>query len=98
MSIYDTPKAYSEWSEALKQPSLCISVEESTIATPKKNTEKKENTPRNPSSVLIYSLILNRQKTTLIKHGNSQLTEDEFELFLIIRIESQLKRRIQWKQ
>ena len=97
--IFDSPKAYSEWSEALKRLSVCISVQESTNATPeKKNVEQSEVIPRNPGSVHFSILIPNDQKTTLVKCGEFQLTQDEFVLLLIKGPQDELKKKIQWKQ
>lgn len=97
--IYDTPKAYAEWGEALTHLSLCISVEESTDATPEKGTAGMSGfVPRNPGSVLFSFLTHNDQKSAVEKHGEARLTQDEFVRFLIRGPEGELKQRIPWKR
>jgi hypothetical protein len=94
-TIYDTPKAYIEWREALKHISLCISVEEATDATPaKRNTEQNEMIPRNPGSIRFSILRPNEQKTAIVKRGSFQVTQDEFILFLIKGPDNELKSRM----
>ena len=98
-TIYDTPKAYIEWREALKHISLCVSVEEATDAIPaKNNTEQNEIIPRQSGSVRFSILTPNDQQTEIVKRGSFQLTQDEFIQFLIEGPEGELKSRIQWRQ
>ena len=98
-TIYDTPKAYIEWPDALKHISLCVSVEDATDAIPaKKNPEQNEMIPRYSGSVRFSILTPNEQQTALIKRGSFQVTQDEFILFLIEGLDGALKSRIQWKQ
>ena len=98
-TIYDTPKAYLEWREALKHISLCISVEEATDAIPaKKNTEQNEIIPRQSGSVRFSILTPNDQQTEIVKRGSFQLTQDEFVRYLIEGPEGKLKSRVQWRQ
>ncbi len=100
-TIYDTPKAYIEWCEALKHISLCVSVEDAADAIPAKKSadaEQNEEIPRYPGSVGFSILTPNEQQNALIKRGNFQLTQDEFILLLINGPDGDLKSRIQWKR
>jgi hypothetical protein len=95
-TIYDTPKAYIEWREALKHISLCVSVEEASDAIPaKKNTDQNEFIPRQSGFVRFTILTPNDQQTEIVKRGSFQLTQDEFVLFLIEGTEGKLKSKIQ---
>ena len=49
-AIYDTPKAYSEWGEALRHLSVCIQVHQATDATPEKSNADGGGTYRPPES------------------------------------------------
>ena len=69
-TIYDTPKAYIEWRDALKHISYCVSVEEATDAIPaKRNTEQNEVIPRQPGSVRFSILTPNDQQTEIVKRA-----------------------------
>jgi hypothetical protein len=96
-TIYDTPKAYMNWIEALKHISLCISVEDATDAIPaRKNPERNGIIPRYAGSVHFGILMPNEQRTEIVKRGIFQLTQDEFVLFLIKGPDGE--SRLQWKQ
>jgi hypothetical protein len=98
-TIYDTPKAYLEWRQALRYISRCISVEDATDAIPaKKNIRQNVVIPRDPGSVLFSILTPNEQKTGIVKRGSFQLTQDEFVLFLINGVDDKLGPRLEWKQ
>ena len=98
-TIYDTPKAYSEWGEALKHLALSVQVQEATDATPEKGNADGGNTiPRNSGVVRFSFFTPNDQKTAVVKRGDAQLTQDEFVLFLIHGPDKELKQRIPWKR
>jgi hypothetical protein len=97
-TLYNTSKAYSEWEEALKHLTLCISVEQSTDAVPEKmKGQRGEKIPRNSGSVCFSILIPNNSKTALNKIGEFQMTQDDFVFFLIRGPEGELKKRISKK-
>lgn len=98
-AIYDTPKAYSEWGEALKHLSVCIQVHQATDATPEKsNADGGGTVPRNPGVVRFSILTPNDQKTAVVKRGDADLTQDEFVRLLIRGPDGELKRRFPWKR
>jgi len=97
-TIYDTPKAYSKWGEALKDLSLSVQVDQATDATPeKRSVDAGSIVPRNSGIVRFSFFTPNDQKTALIKRGNTQLTQDELVLFLIKGPDKELEQRIPWK-
>ena len=76
--LYDTPKAYNTWTDAINQIKYCVSIQSSTSAEPA-NKEKD----RVPGIVEFSILAPSRQNTTLKEIGAYTLTQDEFIRFLI---------------
>jgi hypothetical protein len=97
-TIYDTPKAYSEWGEALRHLSLCIQVHQATDASPEKSSADGGAAPRNPGVVRFSILTPNDHKTAVVKRGDAELTQDEFVRLLIGGPDGELKRRFPWKR
>lgn len=98
-AIYDTPRAYSAWGEALKHLSICIRIHQASDATPEKsNADGGGTAPRNPGIVRFSVLTLNDQKTAVVRQGDAELTQDEFVRLLIGGPDGELKRRFTWKR
>ena len=82
--LYDTPKAYEPWSEALKHIKRCIQVKDASEAIPgEKGTKEKPGAPRNPGLVKFDILVPDESRSKLIKTEEEELTQDDFVRFLI---------------
>ena len=82
--LYDTPKAYERWSEAMKHVNLCIQIKEASGAVPgDRETDKKSGAPRNPGLVKFDILVPDKSRTKLVKDKEEIMTQDEFVRFLI---------------
>lgn len=98
-TLYDTPKAYFHWEEAVRHLKIAIQVQAATDAIPEKRSkEKGVLAPRNPGAVRIIILLPNPDRTSLVPLGQFQLTQDEFVRFLIAGPEGHLKTQIERKQ
>lgn len=97
-TIYHTPKAYSEWSEAVRHLCLCIQVHQATDASPEKSIADGGTVPRNPGVVRFSILTSNDHKTAVVKRGDAELTQDEFVRLLIRGPDGELERRFPWKR
>lgn len=76
-TLYDTPKAYRKWSDAINTIKYCILIHHGTDAEPAMK-EKKRN-----SGTVEFSIFSPSQKMKLKKNGTFTLTQDEFISFLI---------------
>lgn len=83
--LYDTPKAYHRWGDAIREIRYCISIHngESVKLAEKKKEEKEKEEQRNPGSVGFAVLSPSTQSARLEEIGNFKLTQDEFVKFLI---------------
>jgi hypothetical protein len=76
--LYDTPKAYQKWGNAVEKINYCISIYSGTIAVPAMN--EKERFP----GVVEFSILSPRPLTMKLEEiGEFTLTQDEFVGFLI---------------
>lgn len=99
--IYDTIKAYSVWSEALKYIQLCVQIifSTQTEALTTNIDGSKIKTFRNPGKVLFSILLPNHKKTNLVKISEYELSQDDFLRFLIAGPDETLNKIInEWKQ
>ncbi len=82
--LYDTPKAYEPWPEAMKHINRCIQVREASQTIPgEKKGKDKPRISRNPGFVKFDVLLPDQSRTKLVKDGEEELTQDEFVHFLI---------------
>lgn len=82
--LYDTPKAYEPWPEAIQHINRCIQVREASPVIPgEKGGKGKPGASRNPGSVRFDVLVPDQSRTKLVKDGEEELTQDEFVRFLI---------------
>jgi hypothetical protein len=77
-TLYDTPKAYGKWGDAINEIKYCISIQSGASAEPAMNEKE-----RNPGIVKFSTLSLSAQTTNLEKRGIFTLTQDKFIDFLI---------------
>jgi hypothetical protein len=77
-TLYDTPKAYQKWDEAIREIKYCISVENAMDARPAMNFDD-----RFPGLVDFSVFKPSTQKEKLEKIGDFSLTQDDFVRFLI---------------
>lgn len=77
-TIYNTPKAYEQWSKALEHINICISVKTATDVS-----LGEDGKSRFPGSVTFIILKPNKQRTKLVEQEQRTLTQDEFVKFLI---------------
>lgn len=97
-TLYDTPRAYDAWGEALNHISLCVSVRKASDSIPeKRKTKNSEAAPRYPGSVVFQVLAPNPPKTGLIKVDEVKMTQDEFVYYLINGPDGDLKKSESWK-
>ena len=76
--LYDTPKAYNTWTNAINQIKYCISIQSATSAEPAKN--EKDRIP----GIVEFSILSPSTRTMTLKEiGTHRLTQDEFIRFLI---------------
>jgi hypothetical protein len=83
--IYDTPKAYEQWAEALKHIRYSFHVRHATSVSPANGTSE-----RNAGVVNFELLIPNKSRTSLIRKSVHETTQDEFVRLLIVGASSQL--------
>lgn len=92
--LYDTSKAYSTWSEALKHMAFCVRVEQASDATPpKKGKTQQESIQRISGFIRCSILIPDKHRITVKEAGEFQMTQDEFVRFLIRGAEGSLKNK-----
>ncbi len=77
-TLYDTPKAYHRWCDAINQIKYCISVQNGTGAEPAMNEKE-----RNHGTVEFAILIPSPRNMSLREIGTYTLTQDKFISFLI---------------
>jgi hypothetical protein len=80
-TIYDTPKAYLPWDEALKHIKLGITIVQ---GTPAQSADKKENGARVAGTVIYDELIPNKARTCLDIGTRKAVSQDEFIRMLIV--------------
>ena len=83
--IYNTPKAYKKWSEAVKHIQYCFHVTDATSVAPANGSAQ-----RRPGTVTFDVLIPDKAKTRLTRGSNYDMTQDEFVRLLIAGSSSQL--------
>ena len=77
-TLYDTPKAYHRWGDAINEIKYCVSILSGTSAEPAMNEKE-----RRPGKVE-FSILSPCQRTRSLKeNGEYKLTQDEFVDFLI---------------
>ena len=76
--LYDTPKAYRIWSEALQHIRLCVMVKQASSAGP-----TGKGNPRFPGRVNFEILLPKEDRSSLVKKGKHEMTQDDFVRFLI---------------
>ena len=76
--LYDTPKAYGKWNDAIKSINYCISILNGTSAEPAISENERI---RGNVEFLVFSPF--RRTKKLKKLGTFSLTQDEFIRFLI---------------
>jgi hypothetical protein len=76
--IYDTPRAYEQWSEALRYIRLCVHVRSATDATSPPPPAR-----RSPGSVTFDVLVPTTDRKQLVRSATHTLTHDAFIRFLI---------------
>ena len=83
--LFDTPKAYLRWSDAIKHIGYCISIHfaENVRLPDKKKEEAGKEQERNPGIVGFAVFSSSRQSRSLEEIGTFELTQDEFIEFLI---------------
>lgn len=77
-TLYDTPKAYQEWSAAIRKTKYCISIEDSMDARPAMNFDD-----RFPGEVEFSVYTPSSKQDKLQEIGTFTLSQDEFVRFLI---------------
>jgi hypothetical protein len=83
--IYNTPKAYEKWSEAVKHIRHCFHVTNATPVAPANGLAQ-----RKPGKVAFDLLIPNEAGTSLTCGSKHDMTQDEFVRLLIAGSSSQL--------
>lgn len=76
-TLYDTPKAYRSWGDAIKEIKYCISIHYGESV---KLTKKK----RESGNVKFAVLIPSSRTASLEEIGTFELTQDKFVMFLIV--------------
>lgn len=76
--LYDTPKAYADWSLAIQNIGLCMQVMMAEDAT-----NARSAGARNPGVVAFDILIPSADKTRLVRTASQTLSQDAFVRFLI---------------
>jgi hypothetical protein len=92
--IYDTAKAYLQWSEALRHIRLCVSVRSAVNSAPEQNKAGVVVRPRNPGKVLFTLLSPNAEKTRIVEYEEHELTQDDFVRFLIAGPDPALRAKL----
>ncbi len=87
--LYNTPKAYLQWSEALKYIKLCVDVEQSSDVTPPSKDKR-----RYPGFVFFRILTPNQDQTKLVLRDQLRMSQDEFVKFLIAGPSEEILSRI----
>lgn len=77
-TLYDTPKAYGRWGDAVKEIKYCISIHDGESV--KLATKKEE---RKPGNVKFAVLKPSSRASSLEEIGTFELTQDRFVRFLI---------------
>jgi len=78
-TLYDTPKAYEVWSDALKHINTGLSVKAATNAG-----ASEDGKSRFTGSVTFTILKPDKQRTKLVKQKERTISQDDFVEFLII--------------
>jgi hypothetical protein len=77
--LYDTPKAYQNWANAVNEIKYCISVNNGKSASPAMNTEDRH------SGEVVFSVFSPHHKSNNLNIiGEFTLSQDEFVKFLIL--------------
>ncbi|RPJ73337.1 MAG: hypothetical protein EHM20_12405 [Alphaproteobacteria bacterium] len=89
-TLYDTPKAYQVWSEALKYIGLCLQIKAAS------NVEIfKDNRERFSGSVTFLILIPDKNRIKIIERNEHTMSQDDFVRFLIAGPIGDLKAKIE---
>ena len=77
-TLYDTPKAYHRWADAINQIKYCVSIHSATSAEPAKNEKHRI------AGIVEFSILSPSTRTMTLKEiGAYTRTQDEFISFLI---------------
>jgi len=77
-TLYDTPKAYHRWGDAINEINYCISIHSGTIAKPAMDKDERK------SGKVVFSILSPSSRTMSLKEiGTYTLKQDEFISFLI---------------
>jgi len=87
--LYDTPKAYQLWSEALEDINLCIQVKTASSAG-----SAEGDSGRVPGSITFSILTPNKDRSMIVERGEHTMTQDDFVRFLISGPTEELKLKI----
>lgn len=77
-TLYDTPRAYEQWSEALRHINICLSIKEALSAG-----VSADGKSRFPGSVTYVILKPDKQRRKLIQQRQRTVSQDQFVKFLI---------------
>jgi hypothetical protein len=88
-TIYDSPRAYHDWDEALKHINLFVQVQEATSVV-----RSKDPHVRSPGSLTFLIFMPNRDRTGVIARARHTLSQDDFVRFLITGPDDELKTKI----
>jgi len=77
-TLYDTPKAYEQWSKALEYINICVSVKMATDVS-----LGEDGKIRDAGSVTFAILKPDRKRSKLIEHEQRTMSQDEFVKYLI---------------
>lgn len=88
-TIYDSTRAYGEWSEALKHTNFYIQIKTGIPAG------QAEGGTRFPGSVILEFYTPDANRTKIVKRGKHSMTQDDFVRFLISGPDKDFKARIE---
>ena len=91
-TLYDTPRAYKVWSEALKHLNLCVQIETASSAG------QGEGGTRYPGSVTLSFFTPDVARTKIVKRGTHFMTQNGFVRFLIAGPDEDFKAKIEEAQ
>lgn len=78
-TLYDSPKAYLPWN--LNNFRICLDIRRASPAEPPNGTDR---IARYPGAIIFDVLIPNEQRTQLVKHRETTMSQDDFVRMLII--------------
>lgn len=90
--LYDTPRAYTVWSEALQHINLSLQI---TAASP---AGEAKGGGRTPGTVTCDFFSPNRDRTQLVRRGTHSMTQDDLVRMLIVGPPDDLAHKIEEAQ